>query len=434
LELRTIAIPPAKPFMLNSQPKRVCGNAWYETHIRLISRDIRIWTGYVSLIWLKNSEGNLTEVGRVIEWLRTGDREYAIRGRAPQEASNVLIGLRINCEGANTNPLGHGTVVHLEFEDLDHCEINPMHGFRPQLVRLANRLRGLSSTIDLNIEMVSYCNLRCLWCSLDHSKAKRIMEPGTLGITLNEIRSSKIPVRRIDLHNAGETLLHPALGRMLGLLGSARSQCDDFPYTGLLTNATVLDSSRSETILNSNAVDLLRFSVDGGNREEFEMIRKGARWEQVAGNIRRFIDMNDKAGHHVAPGIICIVRNEHPLMTDWMSEEFRELLGLVDFVELRRPHNWDGSVDLGLGDEPSENGVCPFMKSNNLVVLPTGDVTVCCADLNGRGIVGNVTTGLANLVNSRQRRDMISLMKRNRRKEIRLCANCSQPSVPEGLD
>jgi radical SAM protein with 4Fe4S-binding SPASM domain len=298
-------------------------------------------------------------------------------------------------------------------------------------MRLTDEQRGLSPTIDLNIEMVSYCNLRCIYCSLDHRKTKKTMTPETLEIILKEIQSSRIPVRRIDLHNGGETLLHPSLGVMLRLLAKARSECDGFPYTALLTNATVLNTHRSQLVLDTNAIDLIRFSVDGGNREEFETIRKGAQWDHVARNIRTFIDMNNKTGHHIATGIICVVANGHPLTTDWMNQEFRELLGLVDSIELRRPHNWDGTVDLGLADQQSERGMCPFMKNNNLVVLPTGDVTVCCADLNEKRIVGNVRSGLTNLINCKQRRDMIGLMKRNRRKEVPLCANCNLPSVAE---
>ena len=160
LELRSIVVPPAKQFMLNSQPKRISGNTWHEAHLRVICRSIRPWTGYVSLIWLETFQGNFRELCRAIKWLRNGDRDYAIYSRAPREASGALVGLRLNCEGANIYPPGHGTAVELEFDDLDRCRVNPMHVFRPQFLRLVNKVRGPSPTIDLNVEMVSYCNLR----------------------------------------------------------------------------------------------------------------------------------------------------------------------------------------------------------------------------------------------------------------------------------
>jgi len=258
------------------------------------------------------------------------------------------------------------------------------------------------------------------------------MEPELLELILKETRASNIVVRRIDLHNGGEALLHPDFGDMMGILGSARSSSGNFPYTALLTNGTALDHDRCEAVLKHNAVDLLRFSVDGGNPEEFERIRKGANWEHTRNNVRRFAAMNNELGHPVATGIICIVDEKYPLTTEWMSDEFREVLSLVDSVELRRPHNWDGSVDLEFQVQPNENGLCYFMKNNNLVVLPNGDVTVCCADLNSRGVIGNVRNeSLADILNCEKRKEMIGLMKRRRRREIRLCANCSQPSVFE---
>ena len=102
-----------------------------------------------------------------------------------------------------------------------------------------------------------------------------------------------------------------------------------------------------------------------------------------------------------------------------MEEEFRDVLLAVDSYELRHPHNWDGSRELGLTPEPApapaaplqlygmgrsllrqarnviarpaapEHPVCKFLLSE-LVLLPDGRVTVCCADLNARGVIGDL--------------------------------------------
>lgn len=421
-------MPATKSIILNSQPKKVFPGTWYKADIQVISYDIGPWASYVSLIWLETFQGKLRELGRVIEWINTRDREYTVFGRAPQRSSHAVLGFRVYCEGAHT----YARKVHFEIRDLEQCKLNAIPKFRVSFLRLLSPPKHARPTVDLNIEMVSYCNLRCIWCSLDHAKPKKIMEPELLELILNQARASKIVVRRIDLHNGGEALLHPAFGDMMGMLGSARSFSRDFPYTALLTNGTTLDQVRCEAILNHSAVDLLRFSIDGGNQEEFERIRKGANWERTCNNVRRFVAMNNEMGHPIATGIICIVDEKYPLTTEWMSGQFREVLSLVDSVELRRPHNWDGSADLGFQAQSNENGLCHFMKNNNLVVLPNGDVTVCCADLNSRGVIGNVKTeSLADILNCEERKRMIVLMKRRRRREINLCVNCSQPSIFE---
>ena len=425
--MNKIDAPPAKSIILNSRPKKAFPGVWYKADIRVISQDIGQWTSYVSLIWLRTFQDEFRELGRVVKWLKSGDQKYTLLGRAPKGATHVVLGVRVYCEGAHT----YARKTHLEVQELQQCEPRAIPKLSVPFLRLLSRSKRLRSTVDLNIEMVSYCNLRCIWCSLDHAKPKRIMDPELLELVLKQVRASNIVTRRIDLHNGGEALLHPAFCDMMRILGSARS-LGDFPYTALLTNGTTLDYVKCEAILKHNAVDLVRFSVDGGTSEEFERIRKGTTFKRINDNIRRFVAMNDKAGHAIVTGIICIVDEKYPLTTEWMSDEFKELLSLVDSVELRRPHNWDGSVDLEFQVQPNENGLCYFMKNNNLVVLPNGDVTVCCADLNSRGVIGNVRNeSLADILNCEKRKEMIGLMKRRRRREIRLCANCSQPSVFE---
>ena len=45
-------------------------------------------------------------------------------------------------------------------------------------------------------------------------------------------------------------------------------------------------------LLDTGALDEIRFSVDGGSREQFEELRKGAKWEGVSSNIRSFVKLN----------------------------------------------------------------------------------------------------------------------------------------------
>ncbi len=393
-------------------------------NIEIISKDINPWMGYVSLIWLRFSQGKFKELSRVFEWIKQGKKRYSLFCKAPIEASHVVLGLRINCEGSHI----YSKKAHIEFQDLE-SKIIKVHSFIAPFLQFRSKLDLSSrSTIDLNIEIVSYCNLRCIWCSLDHSKPKRIMDPKMLEFILRQIISSRIPVRRIDLHNAGETLLHPAFEEMMRILGSARSSFNNFPYTALLTNGTTLDAETCKAILNNKAIDLLRFSIDGGTAHEFERIRKGAYWKPTKKNIERFIAMNNELKHPVATGIICMVDEKYPLTTEWMSKEFQEILSLVDLVEIRRPHHWDGTAKLNLPRHAREDGLCCFMENNNLVVLPNGDVTVCCVDLNSRGAIGTIEMGLTNILNCQKRKNMINMMKSGKRKKIPLCFNCNQLS------
>jgi Radical SAM superfamily/Iron-sulfur cluster-binding domain len=290
----------------------------------------------------------------------------------------------------------------------------------------------VATTTMLNVEFSSRCILRCKWCSLDHDKETVFLDKGVFKRLIDEvIDSGHFSLAEIDLHNAGETLLHPDVAGMLAVIADKRQGSSAFPSVNLLTNAVLLDEAMSQTLIESGALDLVRFSLDGGSPEAFEEIRRGARWPKVSANVRRFLKMNDERGHPVKTGVICVVPPGRPLETGWMHEEFKELISRVDVREIRHPHTWDGSVDLGLSPGESAAGcdagdrVCGFLVLN-LVVLPDARVTVCCADLNARGVIGSLKdASLFELYKSDRRTRMLRLWKEGRKHEVELCKSCT---------
>ena len=278
----------------------------------------------------------------------------------------------------------------------------------------------------INFEFSSGCNLRCKWCTLDHSKKKIFMSERILEKCLKELSKNKdFSLERIDLHNAGETLLHPKLELMLSTIAKWKRRIKGQPTIHLLTNAVLLTEEKTKKILENEVVDEVRFSVDGGTGEAYEEIRFGAKWEIVKKNILNFLELNK---NKVRTEIICMIPEDKPLTLEWMDADFRDLLKKVDRMDLRRPYNWDGSKKLDLKNpflEQSNGQVCKFLLKN-LVVLPNGDVTVCCADLNSRGVVGSLKkNSLEEIFLSQKRFGMLNLFFKGLKKDIELCKYCA---------
>ncbi len=278
----------------------------------------------------------------------------------------------------------------------------------------------------LNLEFTSCCDLKCKWCILDNSRKKGFMDikffEQILGEVINEPR---IEVEEIALHNAGEALLHPKFKDMLKVLGEkkqeARLNGKKFPYILFLTNAMQLTEDKIKAVLECDAIDFVRFSIDGGTREKFEDIRKGAKWDTVLNNVKNFIKLNKESGKNLRTGIISIIDRDQEL-----APEFQELIKEVEYMP-RPPHNWDGSKDLGLtngfGIKPKK-GFCHFIFKN-LAILYDGRVVPCCADLNARGVVGDLNKeNLYDIYYGEKRLEMIRKMRNGLRHEIELCRNC----------
>lgn len=284
----------------------------------------------------------------------------------------------------------------------------------------------------LNLEFNSSCNLRCQWCALDHRKERKIMGADVLSQVMSMLAEGQLPnLKRVDLHNGGETLLHPDLPEMLTVIRRAKSKLKTDVGFNLLTNGMLLTPKVSEQIVRSRAVDQLRFSLDGGTPALFESIRKGASWETVSTNIYNFLKINEKAGRPVATEAICMFAPDHP-QGEGFDPVFEALLSLLDNVTLRHPHSWDGSAELDVDDEfyreaaEKAKGHACFLLKNNLVVLPDGSVTVCCNDLNGRGVIGSVMDQtLVELAAHPIRQQRIRMFREGRKDAIKLCRDCT---------
>lgn len=290
-----------------------------------------------------------------------------------------------------------------------------------------------TSITEINIEFVSYCNLRCILCSLDHDKTKVRMSSTILKHFFEDFLNDKRfrSVKTIHLYNAGEVLLHPKLEEMLIIIKQYKnlsaSRKIAFPKIALLTNATILVEENSRILIESGVLDNIRFSMDGGNKEKFEEMRLRAKWDVFVKNITTFCELNKKSKNPIPTGIITLVEYENKLNTTWMSDEFKTLLKMVDGYELRYAHNWGGEVEIEELKNKNKKGYkigCSLLM-HQLVLLPNGDITVCCADLNSKGVIGNVLKEkLFDIYSKPTRIEMLQKFMKGKKKEIDLCKDC----------
>lgn len=297
-----------------------------------------------------------------------------------------------------------------------------------------NFIKSSTTIREINIEFISYCNLRCSFCSLDHDKPKIRITPALLeNFFSNLVKDKRFrKVEVIHLHNGGETLLHPEIGALLGIIKAYKDISNNnnqkFPIVHLLTNVTPLNEKKTFEILDSNAIDVMEFSMDGGSPERFEEMRVRAKWDVFYQNIKFFCEENKKRGSKIKTNIISVIDSKNPLQTDWMDKQFVEVLYMVDRYELRHPHTWAGEVDIEGDSSNSKNKPhkigCGLLM-HQLVFLPNGDVSVCCVDLNSKGVVGNINNNnLFDIYNSKLRKSWLELMFKRRKSEIELCKNC----------
>jgi len=284
-------------------------------------------------------------------------------------------------------------------------------------------LQGKNPNIQcLNVELTNFCNLKCRYCILDNSRAKGFMDIRILEKIISEINNQLVSVKNIALHDAGESLLHPDLGEFLELLALSKHTNPSFPKISIQTNGVLMTPLIRKIILKSNALDFVSFSIDGGNKKDFEHLRKGAIWEKVIKNIDDFISLNNKLGKKVATGMTSI-----SLGKPQYSPEFKKLVKKLDSFQSIVPHDWDGSKkfkDLKIKKE-SKKSFCHFIF-NSLAIKWDGKVVACCNDLNGRIIIGDfIKQSIKEIYFGPLRSAILLNMAKGQRQENALCQNCT---------
>ena len=142
--------------------------------------------------------------------------------------------------------------------------------------------------IVLCVEPTSICNLRCQMCfqsDATFSQEKEFlgrMDPALFKRVVDEMAENRCD--SLVIASRGEPTLHPQFAE---LLAYAAPRILDVKVN---TNATRLDEKLCHRILEAEP-GILVFSIDSADAAQYEEIRKGARFESVLENIRRFRDI-----------------------------------------------------------------------------------------------------------------------------------------------
>jgi len=291
-----------------------------------------------------------------------------------------------------------------------------------------------TSLRELNIEFNSTCNLRCKFCSLDFDKPREYMSKELLEKILSQLIADKrlANIQQINLYNGGETLLHPNRLEMFQLIAryknEARKLGKKFPKVLLLTNGMLLRPKLAREILETGALDIIQFSLDGGTPAKFEELRVNAKWKPFYENVKALHQLNQELKTGVILKSITIVEQPYALRVNWMHSEFKQIIGLMDHYELRRLHDWGGEVNLGEEEKQHSKAYEPkgcMLLMHQMVLLPNGDVTVCCNDLNSKGVIGNLNaSSVYEVYASPARRVYLDKLRGGKKAELELCRNC----------
>ena len=168
----------------------------------------------------------------------------------------------------------------------------------------------------------------------------------------------------------GEPLLSPMLPRCIAYARQKHIR------VMLTTNGVLLDEQRSRALLEAG-LERLTLSFDGDL--ETHTALRGVDPEEILARARAFRRLRDRLGAACRLDLSMVVdRDTEPFM-DAFRERFAGLADRIQYI----PRFVKGR----------RTAPCRELWRGVLVVLSDGRVTVCCADPEGKGTVGNVHEG-----------------------------------------
>lgn len=218
----------------------------------------------------------------------------------------------------------------------------------------------------VEIELVSDCNLRCIYCPRHFvNDLHGYMDFDLFSKIISEV--STYPESILVLHRRGESMLHPRFCDMLDLVAGK------FAEVQMATNGTVLHRGKFQHIV--NALDFLSFSLDAP--ATYNKVRVGANYEKVSSNVLSFLEFNKGKVKTQAS----MVKTASTRPED--SEAFALFWeNKVDRVRIYEAHSVDGKFG-SLSNPRPDRQPC-VMPIYELLVYENGKVARCNHDWDGK--------------------------------------------------
>jgi radical SAM protein with 4Fe4S-binding SPASM domain len=234
---------------------------------------------------------------------------------------------------------------------------------------------------QIYVELTNACNARCTICATPSmTRPREVMDFGLFRKIIDECGRNS-PLRILPfLH--GESLLVP---QVLDYFRYIRTVSPG-SHVNLTTNGSKLTGDISEAILREDLLDSLILSMEGADRETYERIRKGLRFEEVRDNFQQFLQLRRRLCKKKPKLLVSMVvtdQNQHE------RDSLAELWKAADEVRFSVFFNWAGKVN---GQSPRSDYRLNFCERlyHYITILVDGRVAMCCFDSNGEHIVGDI--------------------------------------------
>jgi len=223
----------------------------------------------------------------------------------------------------------------------------------------------------------------------------------------------------VKFNYRGEPLLHPNIVEMVKY-----AKGKGVIEVMFNTNATLLTETMAKRLIDAG-LDKLICSVDGCTAEIYEKVRIGAKFETVLNNIKNLQKIKRELG--VTKPVVRIQMVDTPVNHAQMNEFVKFWGEIADHVAVEDMNDWH--------DKKLENIIvckdfeCP-MVYQRLIVLYDGTVTICCGNIYGKLVAGDLNKQTVEEVwNGHIMQKLRKFLAEGESHKVQICAECGYRST-----
>jgi hypothetical protein len=269
----------------------------------------------------------------------------------------------------------------------------------------------------VQIESTNICNAKCVFCPRDEMHRRQgVMEMPLFEKIVDECVA--LGITHVRVHNYGEPFLDRQLVEKVRY-----AKTKGIAEVGMISNGSLITEEIARGMIEAG-LDAINISVDASGKETFERTRVNLNYDEVIGNVETLVRLRREMGRKRPKLILSFVRqdnsaDEQAFIAHWGT--------IADKIHVTDLHNWAGT----LNQESDVRYPC-YRPWLTFTVLWDGRVSLCCADFDGRHILGDLRTStIAEVWNGEAYRDVRRQHLEHGGPEI--CRSCDLPKKDSPL-
>ena len=229
----------------------------------------------------------------------------------------------------------------------------------------------------VQIESTNICNAKCVFCPRDEMHRKQgVMSRDLFRKIVDECAA--LGITHVRMHNYGEAFLDRYLTEKVRY-----AKEKGIKEVGMISNGSLITEKVARGIVEAG-LDAINISIDAGGKDVFDATRIGLNYDKVIANVERLLRVRAELGRRRPKLILSFVRQNNSADEQAFIEHWRKVADKIHITEL---HNWAGT----LNRESDVNYPC-YRPWLTFTVLWDGRVSLCCADFDGKTILGDLNT------------------------------------------